>query len=139
MSPITPGVKVTEVKTLLFAKGDVRRSPRNLTSDEGPSPPRALMVEQDTVTCVHAISFPVVDGDPVCVKLGDTVWRTRVERGGFGLWGLNDLPIQLRGGGLVETDVFLESAGSDGIKETESTKAVNVAGVFGHLERNLDV
>ena len=93
MTPITLGIKVTEVKTLLLAEGDICRSPRNLTSDKGPSSSGALMVEQDTVTCIHAIGFPVVDGDPECVELGDTVRRTGVERSGFGLRSLDDLSI----------------------------------------------
>ena len=93
MSPIAPGIEVTEVKTLLLAKGDIRRSPGNLTGDEGPSSSRALVVEQYTVTSIHAVRFPVVDGDPVSVELCDTVGRTRVEWGSFGLWSLNDLSI----------------------------------------------
>lgn len=35
--------------------------------------------------------------------------------------------------------MLLESARTDGIKETEGTKTVDVACVFGHFERNLDV
>lgn len=93
MSPITLGIKVTEVKTLLLAQGDICCSSRNLTSDEGSSSPGALMVEQDTVTGIHAIGFPVVDGDPVCVELSYTVGRTRVEWGSFGLWSLKDLSV----------------------------------------------
>lgn len=93
MSPITSCIEVTEVKTLLLAKGYICGSPRNLTRDEGSSSSRALMVEQNTVTCIHAIGFPVVDGDPVSIELGYTVRRTRVERGSFGLWSLNDLSI----------------------------------------------
>lgn len=93
MSPISPGIKVTEVKTLLLAERDICGSPRNLASREGPSSSRALVVEQDAVTCIHAIGFPVVDGDPVAVEFGDTVGRTRVERSGFGLWSLDDLSV----------------------------------------------
>ena len=93
MSPITPGVEVTEVKTLLLAEGDICRSPRNFTSDEGPSSSGALMVKQDTITGIHPIGLPVVDGDPEAVELGDTVGGTGVERGSFGLWSLNDLSV----------------------------------------------
>ena len=93
MSPVTPGVEVTEVETVLLAKRDICRSPRNLASDEGPSSSRALMIKQDTVAGIHAVSFPVVDGDPESVELGDTVGGTGIERGRLGLWCLNDLSI----------------------------------------------
>ena len=93
MSPITPGVEVTEVETLLLAEGDICRSPGNLTSDEGPSSPRALVVKQDAVTGIHAVCLPVVDGDPESVELGNTVGGTGVERGSFRLGSLNNLSI----------------------------------------------
>jgi hypothetical protein len=35
--------------------------------------------------------------------------------------------------------VLLESAGADGIEETEGPEAIDVAGVFCHLEEDLDV
>ena len=93
MSPITPGVEVTKVETLLLAKGDVCRSPGNLAGDEGSSSSRALVVKQDTVACIHAISLPIVDGDPECVELGDTVGRTGVEWGSLGLWSFDDFSV----------------------------------------------
>ena len=93
MSPITPSVEVTEIKTLLFSEGDICHGPRNLASNEGPSSPRALVVEQDAVTRIHAVGFPVVDGDPESIELGDTVGRTRVKWGGLGLWCLDDFSV----------------------------------------------
>lgn len=97
------------------------------------------MVKQDTVACIHAICLSVIDGDPESVELGDTVGGTRVEWGSLRLRSLNDLSIQLGSGGLVETDVLLESTRSNGVEETEGTEAVDVTSVFGHLERDLDV
>ena len=139
VSPITPGVEVTEIETVLFAKGYVCSSPGNFTGDECPSPPRALVVKQDTVAGIHAIGLPVVDGDPVCVQLGDAIGRAGIERGSLRLWSLNNLPVQLGGGCLIETDVFLESTRTDGIEETKSAETIDVTSVFGHLERDLDV
>ena len=93
MSPITPGVEVTEVETLLLAKRDICRSPRNLASDESPSSSRALVIKQDTVAGIHAVSFPVIDGDPESVELGDTVGGTGVEWGSLRLWSLDHLSV----------------------------------------------
>lgn len=93
MPPITPCVKVTEVKTLLLAEGDVCRGPGNLTSDESPPSPRALVVEQDTVAGIHSIGLPVVDSDPISVKLGDAVGGAGVERSSLGLWSLDHFSV----------------------------------------------
>lgn len=35
--------------------------------------------------------------------------------------------------------MLLEAAGADGVEETERPERVDIAGVFGHLERYLDV
>lgn len=40
---------------------------------------------------------------------------------------------------MVEADVVLEAASANGIEETKGAKPVDVAGVFGHFERDLDV
>ena len=72
-------------------------------------------------------------------ELGDTVGRTGVEGGSLALGGLDDLTVELRGGGLVETAVLLETGGTDGIEHTESAEAVDITGVLGELERDLDV
>ena len=40
---------------------------------------------------------------------------------------------------MVETNVLLESTCTDGIEKAESTEAINVTGIFCHLERDLDV
>ena len=93
MPPITPGVEVTEVKALLLAEGDICRGPGNLTSDEGPSSPRALVVEQDTVTGIHPIRLSVVDGDPISVELGNAVGGAGVERSSLRLRGLDHFSV----------------------------------------------
>ena len=93
MSPVTPGVEVTEVETVLLAEGYICRSPGNLTSDEGPSSSGAFVVKQDAVAGIHAIGLPVIDGDPESVELGDTVGGTGVEWGSLRLWSLDDLSV----------------------------------------------
>ena len=97
------------------------------------------MVEQDTVAGVHSVRFAVVDADPVRVELGAAVGGSGVERRGLALRGLDDLAVEFRGGGLVEADVFLQAAGSDGVEETQGAKAIDIASVLCHLEGDLDV
>lgn len=93
VSPITSGIEVTEVEAMLFAKGNICCSPGDLTSDEGPSSSGAFVVEQDAVARIHAICFPVIDGDPESVELSDTIGGTGIERGSLRLWSLNDLSV----------------------------------------------
>lgn len=139
MSPVTLGIDVTQVETRLLAERDVRRRARNLARDERASTPGALVVEQDAVAGVHAVCLAVVDGDPVAVQLGDAVRRARVEGRRLALRRLDDLAVQLGGGRLVKADVLLEAAGTDGVEQAERAECVDVACVFGHLERNFDV
>ena len=60
-------------------------APGDLAGDEGVSPPRGLVVEEDAVGGVHAVRLAVVDHYPVGVHLGARVRRSWVERGQFAL------------------------------------------------------
>lgn len=139
MSPITLGVQVSEIQARLLAQRDIRHSARNLPRHERPPTPRAFVVEQDPIASVHPVRLSVVLADPERVELRDTVRTPRVERGVLVLRDLLDETVELRGGGLVETDVFLEAAGTDGVQETERAKGVDVGGVLCHLKGNFDV
>lgn len=92
------------------------------------------MVEQDPIASVHPVRLSVVLANPERVELRDTVRTPRVERGVLVLRNLLDETVELRGGGLVETDVFLETAGTDGVEETERAEGIDVGGVLCHLE-----
>lgn len=97
------------------------------------------MIKQDTIARIHPIGLPVVDGDPETVKLGDTIRRTRIERGGFGLGSLYDFSVQFGRGGLIKADVFLEPTRTNGVEQTKGAETINVTGVFSHLKRDLNV
>ena len=47
--------------------------------DKSGATPRRLVVEEDTIGRVRAISLAVIDHDSASVQLGDAVGRTRVE------------------------------------------------------------
>lgn len=84
------------------------------------------MVEEDTVAGVHTVGLPVVDDDPVCIELGDTIGTARVEWRGLALRSLHDLSVQLGRRSLVELDVFLQATSTDGVEEAERAERVNV-------------
>ena len=139
MSPITLCIKVSQIQARLFPQRDIRRSPRNFPRHKSPSPPWALVVEQDPVASEHTVRLTVVDDDPVRVELCTAIWRARVERSGFALRSLDNLAVQLGGGCLVEFDMFFETAGAHSIKETEGAQPVDITSVFCHLKGDLDM
>lgn len=134
VSPITLGVQVPEVQACLLAQRNIRHSPCDLPRHERPPTPRAFVVEQDPIASVHPIRLPVVLADPERVEFRDTVRTPGIERSVLVLRDLLDETVELRGGGLVEADVFLETAGTDGVEETEGAEGVDVGGVLCHLE-----
>ena len=111
----------------------------NLACDECSSTARGLVVEEDTVRQMHAISLTVVDQDPESVLLGDSVRGTRVEWCGLGLRNLAHLAVKLGGGSLVKSDSLLHTGSADGIEHAEDTDSVAVSRVFRHVEGHHDV
>ena len=67
MPPITEGVDVTQVERLLLPELDISDGASDLAGHECTSTTRTLVVEQDSVAGVHAVSLAVVDSDPVGV------------------------------------------------------------------------
>lgn len=115
VAPITLSIQVSEVQARLLAKMDICCRPGDFPGDERTSPPGALVVEENTVARVHAIRLAVVDCDPERIQLCDTIGRARVERRGLALRRLHDLPVELGRGCLVEADMFLQAACTDGV------------------------
>lgn len=95
MSPVSLRIDVTEIQTVLFSDADIGDSPGNLPSNECPPSPRALMVEQDPVTRIHAICLTVIHRDPIRIKFSDTVRAARIEWSCFTLGCLDNLSIEL--------------------------------------------
>ena len=139
MAPVALGIDVAEIQGVLFAQGDVCHRPADLPGDERPAAAGTLVVEEDAVARIHAVRLAVVDGDPVRVQLGDAVGTARIKGRRLALGRLDDLAVQLGRRRLVEADVLLEPDGADGVEETQRAEAVDVGGVLGHLERDLDV
>ena len=97
------------------------------------------MVKQDAVAGVQAVGFAVVDGDPVAVDLGGAVGTARVEGSGFPLGDFPDLAEHFAGGGLIKAGLALQAENADAFEQAQRAKGVGVGGVFGGLERDLDV
>lgn len=134
MSPVTLSVQVTKVETRLLAQRDISSRTRDLPRDKSTSTARALVVEQDPVARKHAVRLTVVHGDPIAIKLGDTVGGPGVERSRLALWGLDDLAVELGCRRLVEADVLVQPASTNSIEKTERAKTVDITCIFGHLK-----
>ena len=76
MAPVALRIQIAEIEPLLQPVLDRRDRPRDLASDEGLAS-IALMIEQNTVGGVDAISLPIVYGNPVGINLS----RRMGERG----------------------------------------------------------
>lgn len=110
---------------------------RDLAGDEGLSPPRRLVVEEDAVAGVQPVGLPVVPGDPEAVQFGGGVRRPRIERGGLALGNFLYLPEEFRGRRLIETG---GNAGlPDGVEQPQYAERVAFGGVLRHFEGDLDV
>lgn len=118
---------------------NVRNRARDLARDECATTARALVVEENTVAGIHSVRLAIINRDPKAIELRNTVWRTGVERRGLGLWALDDLPVELGSGRLVESHNTSEAARPDGIQEAQRPEAIDIASVLGHLEGDLDV
>ena len=91
MAPVPLGIQVTQVSTILQAENDSRQGPGNLSCNKSLAAHRRLMVEQNAVAGKDVIRLTIVDHDPVGIKLGNRIGRTRVERGLFRLGRLPHL------------------------------------------------
>src|SRR3546814_5785732 len=82
--------------------GDAGDGAADFAGDEGLSPRRPLVIEENAVGCVESVGLPIVHGDPIGVELGRRIGTAGIKRCGLALRRLLDLAVELRGGGLIE-------------------------------------
>lgn len=134
MAPVTQGVHVTQVKTVLKAKGDTGDSAGDLAGDEGFTAQRGFVVKEDTVAGVDAVGFAIVDGDPVAVEFGDGIGGAGIEGSRLLLGGLLHQTVKLARGCLIEASLFFKSQDADGFKDAQRADAVGIGGILRGLE-----
>ncbi len=139
MAPVPLAGKVTDVKDLLHAQGDAAQGAGHLAGDEGLSPDGRLVVEEDPVAGVHAVGFPVVNGDPVSKELGHPVGRTRIEGRLFALGNLLHQTVQFARGSLVNAGFANEAQESYGLEEAEDPHSVGIGHIFGRVKAHFYV
>ena len=99
MSPITLCVKIAQIKVLLKAQFDSRQGTGDLSGHERLPTDWGFMIEQDAITGIQSVGFPIVDSDPIGIKFRHCIGTAWIKWGGFFLWDLLHQAIQLRGVG----------------------------------------
>jgi len=107
--------------------------------DEGFSAQRRLMIEQNAVAGVDPVGFAIIDGDPVCVKLGNGIGRAWIERRSFFLWRFLNETVELRCGSLIKPGLFLQPQDAQRFEDAQRAERVGIRGVFRFFERDRDV
>ena len=79
VTPITPSIEIADIEPFLQTMLNRRHRAGDFSRDEGLASRWALVVEQDAIRGVDAVGLAVVDGNPVGVKLGNGVWRSRIK------------------------------------------------------------
>jgi hypothetical protein len=97
------------------------------------------MIEQNTVAAKHIIALTIVLHDPVTVEFGYGIRGTGMERGGLLLGYFGYLAEELGGAGLIDLTGLAQSADTNGFQQTEGTDTVNLGGIFGYVEADLDM
>src|SRR5256885_6095036 len=134
VSPIPFRIQIAQVQSILQAGANPRQRTGDLARNEGLTPLRRFVVEEDAVARIQAVGLAIVHADPMRVELGDAVGRARIKRGGFALWGLLSFAEHFRRRGLVEARAPFKAQYPDGLEHPQCADGV---GVFRSEERRV--
>ncbi|GCL78222.1 hypothetical protein ExPCM14_04028 [Escherichia coli] len=130
VAPVTQGIHIAEIQARLQPLGDVGDCAGDFAGNESLATARGFMVEENTVTGVHAVGFAVVNGDPVGVQFGDRIRRAWVERRGLFLRNFLHQTVQFRSGSLIETCFLFQTEEADRLEQAQRTHRIDVCGIF---------
>src|SRR5581483_161291 len=102
MAPVAPGVEVADIEGLLLPGADRGHGAGYLARNERFAADRALVVEQDAVRGMYAVSFAVIHRNPISIELRGAVWAARRKGRRFPLRNLRGVAVKLRGRRLIE-------------------------------------
>src|SRR5688500_4690034 len=83
MAPITLCIQIAKVEAVLKAKLYTGKRSGDFASNKSFATNRALVIEENPITCIDAIGLTVVYGNPVTVKLGNRIGAAWIERRSF--------------------------------------------------------
>jgi len=117
IAPVAQGTEVPEVELVLLTCCDTSSSQSDLTGDEGLATALTLVVEEDAVDGKHTVALAVVLRDPEAVELSYPIGGARIERCRLTLGDLLHQTKELRGRGLIDLCLLLQSKDTDGLEE----------------------
>ena len=136
MAPVAFGVEIADIKPLLQAQFDPAERQGNFSGDKGFAALRRFVIKQDAVAGIQAVGLAVVHGDPVGIKFGHAIGRTRIKRRGFPLRGLAHQAIQFRGRGLIKAGLVAQIQDPDRLQQPQGPERVRIGRIFRLLEGN---
>ena len=136
IAPVATGIEIAEIQFVLKSGRDAGHGKRDFARHECFASPLALVVEENSVYGIHAVTLAIVLGYPVAIKFGASVRAARVERSGFALRHFLHLSEQLRRAGLINAGFFVEPEHSYRLKQAQSADGVGVGSVFRHFKRH---
>src|SRR5205807_7818811 len=139
VSPIAARLEIAEIQAVLQPDPYARQAARDLARDKRLAADRRLVVEENAVAGVEAVSFSIVDRNPVGVQLGYAVRRARIERRSLALRRFAHLAVQLRARCLIEPGSRFQFQDSYGFEKAQRAERIGVGRVLRLLERHRDM
>src|SRR5579885_3016753 len=137
MPPVPASVKIAEKELALQAQVNSGNAPGDLARHEGFRARWPFVIEQDAVRCVNAISFAVIYGNPISVKLRRAVRRAGIKRRLFVLRNGLHFAVKLGCGGLIEARLLAKAEDADRFQEPQGAERIGIGCVFRGLEAHL--
>src|SRR5438270_6177863 len=79
VSPIAACIEISQVELGLPARLNPGDRARDFAGHEGFSAAWTLMIEENSISGKHAVSFPVVHSHPMAINFSRAVWAARME------------------------------------------------------------
>src|SRR6185437_4050385 len=98
---------------------NARHGARNFARDKGFTADWTLMIEKNSIRSMHAISFAIIDCNPVSIKLCHPVWTAGIKGSSFALRSLLHLAVKLGRRSLIESRPTREIENADRFKQPQ--------------------
>src|SRR5690554_2557571 len=115
VAPVALGRQVAQIQFLLHAQRNARYGTGNFAGYESLAPDGRFVVKKDAVAGVDVVGLPVINGNPVTIKLGYGIGRARIEGRGLALWNFLHQAVQLAGRSLVKAGLLGEPQKTNGL------------------------
>jgi hypothetical protein len=88
------------------------------------------VIEQDPVAGIHSIGLAIINGNPIGVKFGDSVWASGIKWSRLTLGDFLDKAIKFTGGSLINTGAFNQAKQPHCLKNSKRAHCIAIGGIF---------